>query len=233
MRKVLFICLGLVFLLNSCGSNEKPIEKEKEVKREKVIVDSISLIVLEDNHSLKDSIAFYELASEIFLNREFPDGKEGPREFICDKIYKMVYQTPDSIVPLSRKMDLLQILTYFYRSTINYYTRTFIPYKIREGSEEVKKRPFLLLPFIYENNFSEISPSIVKCILEQDSIQIPKDYLEYSYEVNNYLSTLPKNNLKKAVEKIKTVYVPNPNSKKFFSKAFQKKYSHITGWRII
>lgn len=228
MRVVLFIYLASILFLSSCGSNEKP--NKKGIEREQLIVDSISLIVFEDNQFLKDSIAFNELIGKILLNREISGGKEGPHEFLCDDIYKIVYQTPDSLVPLDRKMDLLQILVYFCRRTTNYYIGVFIPYKIREGNEEIEKKPFLLLPFIYTN---KISPTIVKCILEQDSIQVPKDYFEYSYEVNNYLSTMPKNDLKETLKKIKTVYIENPNTKKFLTKAFQKRYSKVPGWTIM
>lgn len=232
MRIVLFIYLLWVILLSSCGSNGKPNGKPTEKEIEQLIVDSISLIVLEDNQSLKDSIAFYDLVGEIVLNKEFNGGNEGPHEFICNEIYKMVYQTPDSIVPLDRKMDLLQMLAYFYRRTTDYYVKTFIPYKMREGSEEIEKRPFLLLPFIY-TNYRKLSPPIIKCILEQDSIQVPKDYFDYSCEVKKHLTTLPRNDLKEALKKIKTVYVKNPNNRKFFSKAFQKRYYKVPGWTIM
>lgn len=231
MRSLTFISFLLTVLLISCGSNENSSKKHKTIASQKSDFNWVSVETIDDEGFLEDSVAFYNFVCEIISNKEVFSEKEfiPGSGTIIDRIYEFVYQTPDSIIPLTRKMDLLQMLSFYYRGGSDYYLQ-IVHSKLEQNKDGIASRPFLLFPFTDSKRFSQ---ELMECLLKSDKIEVSSEYVKYASQVVKYLNTLPRENFKESFKKLHSDrYVENPNNRTFFSKRFQDKYNDLGCWTI-
>ncbi|MNV02717.1 hypothetical protein D3C71_929570 [compost metagenome] len=230
MRSLTFISILLTVLLISCGSNEKPSKKDKDIVMQRPNFNRISMETIDDEGFLEDSVEFYNFVCEIVSNNEYTSDKEfiPGCETITSRMYEFVYQTPDSIISLTRKMDLLEMFVVYYRRGVNYYLM-IVENKLEQNKNDITSRSLLLFPFIHSN---KLSKKLVKSLLKHDKIEVPLEYVKYSSQILKRLNTLPKKNLEESFKRLHSDhYSLDPDLRMFLSKRFQDKYSCLSCWK--
>jgi hypothetical protein len=180
MRNYLFNLLLLLFLLIiGCQSQPKKVEKEVEDTNSfKKTIETLynpTLSVIEDDYTLKDSVAFYELVDYIIehAERNTNNQHELTDGSISYKVYQMVYEIPDEEISLNRKLDLISLMIHYQYHAVNEYS-ALISGKIYRANEQVLSRPVLLVPILNASYWSE---SVLYTIIREETIILPKSYV--------------------------------------------------------
>lgn len=180
--KTLLINLSILlcFLPIGCKSQSTKVEKEIEdtTSTKKTPIEKLynpTLSVIEDDYTLKDSSAFYELVNHIIENaeRNTTNSHELTDGFISSQVYKMVYETSDNKISLNRKLDLLSLMFFYHYHAANEYNAR-ISGEIYRANEKVISQPVLLVPVLNATYWSE---SVLYTITGEETIILPQNYI--------------------------------------------------------